>query len=233
MQSYLDCRLGFSLLLDKMLNVFDFKFHEVENILIIAERINMLKHEALELLNQRILACTKCDELVVQRQSCNGKIVPGAGSSTAKLMIIGEAPGQQEEKDGLPFVGKAGSLLTNILKAAGWNRDDVFIANTIKCRPPSNRDPKPEEAANCRQFLEMQIRVIDPVWILCLGRIASIYLLGKDSDATIGSLRGVTHEYDGRKVICTYHPSYLLRTPAVKEEVWKDIQPIILDLCKK
>lgn len=193
----------------------------------------MLKQDALKLLDQKILTCTKCTELCQYKTDNNYKIVPGTGNPSAKVMIIGEAPGENEAKEGLPFIGKAGRLLTNIIARAGWNREDVFITNTIKCRPPQNRDPEPEEAANCRGFLEMQIKVIEPQWILCLGRIASIYLLGEDADSTIGSLRHKVHEYQGRKVICTYHPSYLLRTPTAKEEVWKDLQPIILDLQPK
>ncbi len=193
----------------------------------------MLKSEALKLLNDKILTCTKCAELSQYRLDNSYKIVPGTGNPSAKIMVIGEAPGQNEAEQGLPFIGKAGNLLTNILNAAGWTREEVFISNTIKCRPPGNRDPQPEEASNCRPFLEMQIQIIDPLWILCVGKIASIYLLGKDPDTKIGDLRGETHNYLGKKVICTYHPSYLLRNPKAKEEVWKDIQPIILDLQQK
>jgi DNA polymerase len=190
----------------------------------------MLKTEALQLLEQKIAVCTKCTELADYRTANNYKTVPGIGNPSTKLMIIGEAPGENEAKQGLPFVGKAGALLTNILKAAGWSREELFVTNTVKCRPPGNRDPEPCEAANCRKFLELQIKVIDPLWIVCFGRIASVYLLGLDPSTTIGSLRGEVHEFQGKKVICTYHPSYLLRNPAAKKDVWDDLQPAILAL---
>jgi DNA polymerase len=190
----------------------------------------MLKSEALQLLEQKIAACTKCIELVEYRKANNYKTVPGIGNANAEVMVIGEAPGQNEAEQGEPFIGKAGRLLTNILEAAGWAREDIFICNILKCRPPGNRDPLKEEADNCRKFLDMQIRCIDPKWILCFGRIASVYLLERESDTTIGSLRGEIHDYQGHKVICTYHPSYLLRQPAAKKSVWEDIQPAILAL---
>ena len=193
----------------------------------------MLKSEALVLLNQKIFQCNKCPELVAQRQSTNSKYVPGSGNPSAQILVIGEAPGAEEEKQGLPFVGKAGNLLTNILKAAGIERDQIFITNTVKCRPTANRDPLPCEAKNCRPFLDMQIKIINPKWIICFGRIASMYLLGKDENAKMAELRIAKHEYQGRKVICTYHPSYLLRTPSAKSLVWDDLQPIILDLQPK
>lgn len=193
----------------------------------------MLKSQALQILEQKVAACTKCEGLTEYRKANNYLTVPGTGNPSARVVILGEAPGENEAKKGVPFIGKAGNLLTAILTAAGWRREDVFITNTIKCRPPGNRDPEPCEAANCRKFLEMQIRAIDPEWIICLGRIASVYLLEKEPDTTIGSMRGVIHEYNGRKVICTYHPSYLLRTPAAKKDVWEDLQPVILALQPK
>lgn len=193
----------------------------------------MLKSQALQILESKVTACSKCEELSCFRQQNGYKHVPGVGNPNARLFVLGEAPGENEAKQGLPFVGKAGNLLTNILRAAGWEREDVFITNTVKCRPPGNRDPQPEEAANCRKFLDMQIRAIDPPWIVCFGRIASVYLLGKDPETTIGSLRGVIHEYNGRNVVCTYHPSYLLRTPAAKKDVWEDLQPVIAALQPK
>lgn len=190
----------------------------------------MLQSQALQILEQRVAGCTKCAELAQFRTEQNYKTVPGNGNCNARVMVLGEAPGQNEAEQGEPFVGKAGNLLTNILKAAGWDRKDVFITNVLKCRPPGNRDPLPDEAANCRKFLEMQIKIVDPEWIVCFGRIPSVYLLGKDADTTIGSLRGVTHEHQGRKVICTYHPSYLLRTPSAKKDVWEDLQIVIAAL---
>lgn len=194
----------------------------------------MLRREALQLLEEKIAACSKCDDLANYRDANSYKTVPGVGNPTAKVMIIGEAPGENEAKTGVPFCGKAGNLLTNIIKAAGWTREDVFITNILKCRPPGNRDPEACEAANCRKFLDLQIKVIDPEWIVCFGRIASIYLLSKDHDTAIGELRGEIHNHDGRKVICTYHPSFILHQSGdkqkcedAKQAIWKDLQPII------
>jgi DNA polymerase len=150
----------------------------------------MKKSEALELLGQKIAACTRCQELTEWRTSSGWKTVPGVGNPNADLLILGEAPGADEAKQGIPFVGRAGQLLTKILEAAGWSRDDVFICNILKCRPPGNRDPLPKEAANCQEFLSLQIKCIDPKWIICFGRIASVYLLGHPPETTIASLRG-------------------------------------------
>jgi len=190
----------------------------------------MLKSQALQILEQKISACRLCQELAEYRDANQYKTVPGIGNPNARIMIIGEAPGQNEAEEGEPFVGKAGKLLTNIINAAGWQREDVFITNILKCRPPGNRDPQPDEAANCRKFLDLQIRCVNPEWILCFGRISSVFLLGKDVQTTIGSLRKEIHEYQGKKVICTYHPSYLLRQPAAKKDVWNDLQPVLLAL---
>lgn len=187
----------------------------------------MLKSEALQILDQKIRQCNLCQELSEYRQSTGGLYVPGVGNPNAEIMILGEAPGQQEQEQGEPFVGRAGKLLTNILLAANWKREELFITNILKCRPPGNRDPLPDEAANCRKFLDMQIRCVDPQWILCFGRIPSVFLLGLPVETTIGSLRKTVHNYQGKKVICTYHPSYLLRQPSAKKEVWDDLQPVI------
>jgi DNA polymerase len=190
----------------------------------------MLKSEALQIIANNIASCTKCEELTAFRAENNGKTVPGVGNPDARLMCVGEAPGKDESESGFPFVGKSGRLLTNILAAAGFSRDEIFIANILKCRPPGNRDPKPEEAANCRKYLDLQIQCVNPEWIVCFGRISSINLLGLPPDTKIGSLRGEIHEYRGRKVICSYHPAYLLRNPSAKEDVWKDLQPVIAAL---
>ena len=190
----------------------------------------MLKSEALQILETKIADCRKCDELCEFRDSMKYETVPGIGNPNADVFVLGEAPGENEAKQGEPFVGKAGQLLTNILDATGWGRENVFITNILKCRPPGNRDPQPEEAANCRSFLEMQIKCVNPSWIICFGRIASVFLLGKEHDTTIGSLRGEIHDFEGKKVICTYHPSYLLRQPSAKKDVWGDLQPAILAL---
>lgn len=193
----------------------------------------MLKTDALQILEQKISGCRLCQELSEYRDANSYKTVPGVGNANARVLILGEAPGENEAKEGEPFIGKAGKLLTSIIESAGWTRQQVFITNILKCRPPGNRDPQPDEAANCRKFLDLQIRCVDPEWIICFGRISSVFLLGHDPNTTIGSLRGKTHEYEGRSVICTYHPSYLLRQPAAKKDVWEDIQPVILALQSK
>lgn len=183
-------------------------------------------HE-LEVLSEQVAQCVLCPELSGQRT----QTVFGHGNDHAQIMIIGEAPGEEEDKQGRPFVGRAGRLLTNILAAVGVNRDDVYIANVLKCRPPRNRVPTLEEAANCRPFLENQIRLISPKFIICLGATASQHLL--KTNATITALRGQWHEYDGRKVLCTYHPSYLLRTgEKAKQAVWDDLQLLTQELHK-
>jgi uracil-DNA glycosylase len=197
----------------------------------------MLKSVALKMINDKICACEKCEELTSYRKDNNYKYVPGTGNSNAKVMFIGEAPGENEAKKGIPFCGKAGKLLTNIIEATGLSREEVFIGNTIKCRPPNNRDPESEEIENCRKFLDLQIKTIDPEWIVCLGRIASARLLSLDSDTPISSLRGKIYDYLGRKVICTFHPAYILHSSAdkqkskeAKEAMWEDLQPLILAL---
>lgn len=187
------------------------------------------KSEALQIIADKVSTCTLCEELSGYRQENNYKTVPGQGNPTARVMFLGEAPGKDEAESGLAFVGRAGQLLTNIIEAAGWTRDDIFICNILKCRPPGNRDPEVEEAKNCRKFLDLQIRCVDPEWIVCLGRIASTHMLGKPPETTMGSMRGV-HDVDGRKILCTYHPSYLLRNPAAKKDVWEDLKPLVFAL---
>lgn len=187
----------------------------------------MQQSEALELLGQKVACCERCQELTEYRKSHQYLTVPGEGMPNAKIMILGEAPGENEAKQGRPFVGKAGNLLTKIIEACGWKREHLYICNILKCRPPGNRDPLPDEAANCRKWLDLQIGIVNPEWILCFGRIASVYLLGLSPDRTIGSLRGEVHAYENRKVICTYHPSYLLRNPAAKQDVWEDLQVVV------
>ncbi len=185
----------------------------------------MLKSEALHVIANKVATCTHCQELSEYRLINNGKTVPGEGNPNARLMFIGEAPGEDEAKQGRPFVGRAGQLLDNIIKACGWDRSHVFIANILKCRPPRNRDPEPEEVAHCRKYLDLQIRCVDPEIIVCLGRIASTYILGLVPETPMRNMRGV-HQVDGRTVVCTYHPSYLLRTPEAKQDVWDDLEPV-------
>jgi DNA polymerase len=184
--------------------------------------MRIAKSTALQMLNEKVCSCTRCDELARTRT----QTVFGEGNPNADIFFLGEAPGQNEDETGRPFVGKAGQLLDDIIKAAGWKREDIFIANILKCRPPGNRNPTSQEAANCKSFLSLQIKVIDPRIIICWGKVAAFYLLGgadKIEDVTMGQYRQLLHEYEGRKVLCTYHPSYLLRNPAAKKDVWDDL----------
>jgi DNA polymerase len=151
----------------------------------------------------------------------------GVGHPQAQWMIVGEAPGEQEDRQGEPFVGPAGQLLDNMLRAIGLTRGEagparqVFIANTLKCRPPKNRNPEPAETAQCAPFLERQIALVRPRIILAMGRFAAQALLA--SDEPLGRLRGRVHQYRGVPVVVTYHPAYLLRTPTDKARAWEDL----------
>jgi DNA polymerase len=147
----------------------------------------------------------------------------GTGDRRARLMVVGEAPGAEEDRQGEPFVGRAGMLLNAMLRAAGFERGEVFIANVLKCRPPNNRDPSDEEAGRCLPYLRRQIELVAPAAILCVGRIAAQRLLG--TDEPIGRLRGRVHDFDGCvPVIATYHPAYLLRSPGEKRKSWDDLK---------
>jgi len=161
--------------------------------------------------------CVKCCQLVSNRKN----IVFGAGNPNAVLMFVGEAPGRDEDIQGIPFVGKAGQLLTKIIESIGLKREQVYIANVLKCRPPDNRNPLPDEIENCAQFLVRQIEIIQPKVICALGAFAAKTLL--ETDKNISSLRGKQIEYKGRVLVPTYHPSFLLRSPNMKKEVWKDM----------
>ncbi|MDJ0701349.1 MAG: uracil-DNA glycosylase [Woeseiaceae bacterium] len=160
--------------------------------------------------------CTRCELANSRTQT-----VFGVGNPDADWMIIGEAPGAEEDRRGEPFVGRAGKLLDEMLRAVGQARDQVFIANILKCRPPNNRDPKPDEAASCREYLDAQIAHIEPKIILAVGRIAAQNLLG--SDAPVGRLRGRVHDLNGLPLVVTYHPAYLLRSPSQKQKAWDDL----------
>jgi DNA polymerase len=154
-------------------------------------------------------------------------IVFGQGNPNARLMFVGEAPGADEDEQGLAFVGRAGQLLTRIIEAIGLRRDDVFIANTIKCRPPENRNPEPDEIEACQPFLEAQIASIRPRVIVGLGKFGAQWLL--QTAAPITRIRGRLADYprlDGIKVMPTYHPAYLLRNPAAKKDVWEDMKVV-------
>jgi uracil-DNA glycosylase len=168
--------------------------------------------------------CTRCPLAFLGRH----KVVFGDGTPNAKLMFVGEGPGADEDAQGLPFVGKAGQLLNNMINAMGLKREEVYIANIVKCRPPQNRVPEPEEANTCSQFLFRQIDVIRPEIMVALGSTAATYLLGRK--ASLSSLRGHMHEARGSKLIVTYHPAYLLRDPTQKKEAWKDLQIVMKEL---
>lgn len=168
-------------------------------------------------LGDEVRACDLCPLHAGRQQA-----VPGAGDAAAGLMLVGEAPGQEEDRQGLPFVGRSGKLLTDILEAIGFTRDDVFIGNVLKCRPPGNRDPERAEVAACEPYLRRQIRIIEPRLILCLGRIAGQTLLG--TSAPLRSLRQAVHFFAGVPVMVTFHPAALLRNPAQKRDAWDDVR---------
>ena len=170
-------------------------------------------------LRQRVLSCTRCALHAGRTQG-----VFGVGHPRAQWMIIGEAPGVEEDRQGEPFVGRAGKLLNNMLLAIGLKRDEVYIANIVKCRPPNNRDPQPEEAGSCQPYLQRQIALIQPKIILAVGRIAAQNLL--KTDRTVGALRGKKFSYADTQIplIVTYHPAYLLRSPKEKRKAWDDLQ---------
>lgn len=171
----------------------------------------------LALLRERVRTCGRCEELAATRT----QTVFGVGNPSANIMFIGEAPGADEDREGEPFVGKAGQLLDKIIAACGWQREELYICNILRCRPPGNRNPTDTEAANCREYLDGQIEAVDPEWVVCWGSVAAKNLLGVDKP--IGRMRKQIFEYRGAKVLCTYHPSYLLRNPSAKKEVWSDL----------
>ncbi len=163
-----------------------------------------------------VASCTRC-ELARSRTNT----VFGVGDPNADWLIIGEAPGAEEDRRGEPFVGRAGKLLDEMLLAIGQTRETVFIANILKCRPPNNRDPKPAEAESCREYLQRQIDLVQPRIILAVGRVAAQNLLA--SDAPVGRMRGRAHQLDGIPLVVTYHPAYLLRSPSQKRKSWSDL----------
>jgi uracil-DNA glycosylase len=185
------------------------------------------KRLALQTLDaSQVKGCTKCAELARTRT----QTVFGVGNPNADLLFIGEAPGADEDRLGEPFVGLAGQLLDKIIAACGLKREQVYIGNVLKCRPPGNRTPLPDEIANCRGYLEEQIRIIQPKYICCLGAIAAQALL--NSQLSIGKLRKKFHNFQGIPVLCTYHPAYLLRTPTAKKEVWDDMKLLLTKMGK-
>jgi uracil-DNA glycosylase family 4 len=179
---------------------------------------------ALEAIRADIGDCTRCPLAYAGRHT----IVFGDGDANARLMFVGEGPGADEDASGIPFVGKAGQLLNNMIAAMGVTREQVYIANIVKCRPPQNRTPEPVEANTCSQFLVRQIDVVQPQVIVALGATAATYLLGVRQ--SLASLRGRWHACRGAKVAVTYHPAFLLRDPRQKGEAWKDLQMVMAEM---
>ncbi|HWA97355.1 MAG TPA: uracil-DNA glycosylase [Pirellulales bacterium] len=176
---------------------------------------------ALRVAQQEVSRCPLCVELAETRT----QTVFGVGNPRARLCFLGEAPGADEDRQGEPFVGRAGQLLTKIIEACTLKREDVYILNVLKCRPPGNRTPLPHEVANCRGYLDRQLQIIQPEYICCLGSVAAQTLL--ETDVPISRLRGKFQQYRGIDVMCTYHPAYLLRNPAAKREVWEDMKRLM------
>jgi len=172
----------------------------------------------------QVAGCQRCQELASTRT----QTVFGVGDPAARVLFIGEAPGADEDKQGIPFVGRAGQLMDRIIEASQLKREDIYICNILKCRPPGNRNPSPEEANNCREYLDAQLEIVNPEYIVCWGAVAAQNLL--DTTVAIGKLRKKFHDHNGAKVLCTYHPSYLLRNPAMKKEVWADMQLLMAEL---
>ncbi len=179
---------------------------------------------ALEAVRARIGDCTRCPLAYAGRHT----IVFGDGDANARLMFVGEGPGADEDETGVPFVGKAGQLLNNMIGAMGLRRESVYIANIVKCRPPKNRAPEPVEAGTCSQFLLEQIDIVQPEVIVALGATAATYLLGVKQ--SLSSLRGQWFDVRGAKCAVTYHPAYLLRDPRQKGEAWKDLQRVMVEM---
>jgi len=182
--------------------------------------VRVATHEAeLAQIARRVAGCKRCGLWRTRTQP-----VPGQGSARAELVLVGEAPGAEEDKQGLAFVGRAGQLLTKILKAINLEREDVFIGNILKCRPPANRSPLPDESASCLPYILAQLDVIKPRIICALGAVAANALMGESGP--ISRIRGKFVPYRGADFIATYHPAYLLRNPAEKKKVWEDMQKI-------
>ena len=178
-----------------------------------------LDDASLQPVEAEALACVAC-----RLHETRTKVVFGVGNPSARLMFIGEGPGRDEDLQGEPFVGRAGQLLTKIIKAMGYEREDVYIANAVKCRPPQNRDPHADEVAACRHFLMRQVALIEPEIIVLLGLSAIRTVL--DMNTPLSRLRGSFREWNGTQVMCTYHPAYLLRNPSAKSMVWEDMKMV-------
>jgi len=181
------------------------------------------KSAALAEIRDDIGDCTRC-----RLHKGRTKLVFGVGNENADIMFVGEGPGADEDKQGEPFVGRAGQLLNNMITAMGIRREDVYIANVVKCRPPDNRTPEKDECDTCSPFLMRQIEVIQPKMIVTLGAVAAKNLLGVND--SMANLRGKIYDFRGTKLVATYHPAYLLRDPRQKAEAWKDLQMVMREL---
>lgn len=185
------------------------------------------KSSGLQQLSAEVSGCTLCQALARTRT----QTVFADGSPTAELCFVGEAPGADEDAQGIPFVGRAGQLLTKIIEACGLKREEVYICNVIKCRPPENRNPLPDEICNCRPYLERQLQILQPKMLVALGKFAAAHLLLKrPEDVPITKMRGQIHEYCGIPFMITLHPAYLLRNPAAKKDVWEDMKEVMRQL---
>jgi uracil-DNA glycosylase len=187
------------------------------------EAVDKVKDDTLLKIREDIGDCTRC-----RLHKGRHKIVFGDGNPKAEVVFIGEGPGADEDMQGLPFVGRAGKLLTQMIEAMGLQRKDVYICNVVKCRPPENRAPEPDEVTTCSPYLLRQIDVIQPKVIVCLGAVAAKTLL--ETTRGISQFRGEWLQWRGRKLMATYHPAYLLRNPNAKGEVWKDLQKVMAEL---
>jgi DNA polymerase len=202
--------------------VFEPVLEKERDVQVASEKLSVVggdKLSQLKLLSSEVSCCSLCLELARSRT----QTVFGTGNPDSQLMFLGEAPGADEDLQGEPFVGRSGKLLDDIItKGMKIKREDVYICNILRCRPPNNRPPFPTEAANCKSFLDRTIKIVNPKFICCLGSVATRYLL--QTEKSIGTMRGQLYDYNGIKVICTYHPSYLLRSPASKKDAWEDIK---------
>ena len=198
-----------------------------EDIIVVEDSVSLFdksgKVMTLEEIREEIGNCTRC-----QLHEGRTNLVFGDGNPKARLVFVGEGPGRDEDMQGKPFVGRSGQLLTKIIEAMGLKREEVYICNVVKCRPPNNRTPEPEEMSTCEQFLFKQIRSIKPEVIVCLGATAAKSILRTKN--SLGSLRGKFHRYSGTKLMVTYHPAALLRNPHLKKPAWEDMQAVMKEL---
>jgi DNA polymerase len=196
----------------------------------------MTKIEMLKLLKAKVCQCQKCPELVANRTQIvfdninydEDNHLAKSGNPDAKIILIGEGPGRDEDLQGIPFVGRCGQLLTDLLTENGLKREELYICNIVKCRPPKNRPPEDDEKTACKPYLDLQLKVVNPKYIVCMGAIASQSVL--EVETPISYLRGKWHNVKGHKVMCTFHPAYLLRNPSAKEGFSKDLQLLVEDI---